>query len=101
MISSLVGDVLMPPLGLLIGGVDFSNLAVTLKAATPETAAVTLGYGKFVQALVDFGIIAVAVFVVVKGINRLRREEPPPPPPAVPREQVLLGEIRDLLKAKR
>jgi large conductance mechanosensitive channel len=102
-VSSLVGDVLMPPLGLMVGGTDFANLAVTLKAATPDGAAVTLGYGKFIQAIVDFVIIAFAVFVVVKGVNRLREEKPaePPPPAEPPREQVLLTEIRDLLKTNR
>ncbi len=74
-VSSLVADVVMPPIGLLIGGVDFSELAITLKAATQETAAVTIGYGKFIQSVVDFLIIAWAIFFVIKGINRLRRRE--------------------------
>ena len=73
-VSSLVADVVMPPLGLLIGGVNFSALAITLKQATADTAAVTLNYGKFIQAVVDFLIVAWAIFLVVKAINRLRRQ---------------------------
>jgi large conductance mechanosensitive channel len=72
-VSSLVGDVIMPPVGLLIGGVNFSELAITLKRATAETAAVTLNYGRFIQSVVDFLIIAWAIFIVVKGINSLFR----------------------------
>lgn len=74
-VSSLVAEVIMPPLGLLIGGVDFTDLAITLKAATDEAAAVTIGYGKFIQSVVDFLIIAWAIFIVVKGVNRLRRPQ--------------------------
>ena len=73
-ISSLVADMIMPPIGLLIGGVEFSALAITLKQAVGEAPAVTLSYGKFVQTLVDFLIVAWAIFLMVKGINRLRRE---------------------------
>lgn len=100
-VSSLVGDVIMPPLGLLIGGVDFSNLAITLKAAAEGAPAVALRYGVFVQAIFDFTIVAFAIFVVVKAINRLKRtkEEAPAPPPAPPRQEILLAEIRDLLKS--
>lgn len=76
-VASLVGDVVMPPVGLLIGGVNFSELAITLKQATAETAAVTLNYGKFIQSVVDFLIVAWAIFIMVKGINSLRRKEAP------------------------
>ena len=102
-VSSLVGDVIMPPIGVLLGGVDFSSLAVTLKQASGETAAVTLGYGKFLTAFVDFLIVAWAVFLLVKGINALKRkkEEAPAAPPAPPEEVKLLTEIRDLLQAGR
>ena len=101
-VSSLVGDVIMPPLGLLIGGVDFSDLAITLKAAEGGAPAVVLAYGKFIQSIVDFLIVAFAIFVGIKAINRLKREEPAPAtPPAPTRDQELLTEIRDLLKAQR
>lgn len=102
-VSSLVGDILMPPIGLLVGGVDFSGIAVTLKPAAGDRPAVVLGVGKFVQTIVDFLIIAAAIFAVVKGVNRLRREEPksPPPPPAPTPTERLLGEIRDLLRQGR
>lgn len=99
-VSSFVSDVLMPPIGLAVGGVDFTRLAVTLKAATEETAAVTLNYGAFIQTVVDFVIIAFAIFMVVKGMNSMQKKEEakPEPPAAPPKEVVLLEEIRDLLK---
>ncbi|HPG42048.1 MAG TPA: large-conductance mechanosensitive channel protein MscL [bacterium] len=102
-VSSFVADVLMPPLGLLIGGVDFSNLAVTLKQAVGDTPAVVLGYGKFIQTIVDFIIIAFAIFLVIKGMNSLNRkkEEAPAAPAAPPKQEVLLTEIRDLLKERK
>ena len=101
-IASFVADILMPPLGLLIGGVDFSELVIVLKEASGEVAAVTINYGKFVQSLVDFLIIAVAIFMVVKGMNSLRRkkESPPAAAPIVTKEESLLAEIRDILKSK-
>ena len=101
-VSSFVGDVIMPPLGLLIGGVDFTDLAITLKEATEGAAAVTLNYGKFVQTVFDFLIVAFAIFIAIKAMNRLKRkeEEKPAAPPAPSREEVLLAEIRDLLKQK-
>jgi large conductance mechanosensitive channel len=76
-VSSLVADVIMPPVGLLIGGVNFSELAITMKQATAETAAVTLNYGKFIQSVFDFLIVAWAIFIMVKGINSLRKNEAP------------------------
>jgi large conductance mechanosensitive channel len=102
-VSSLVADVLMPPLGLLIGGVNFSDLKVILKAATETAPAVTWNYGNFFQTVFDFLIVAFAVFMVIKGINSAKRKEEaapatPPPPPAPTKEEVLLSEIRDLLK---
>jgi large conductance mechanosensitive channel len=74
-VTSIVNDVIMPPIGLLLGGVDFSDLAITLKAAVGDTAAVTLNYGKFIQTVVDFLIVGWAVFLLVKGLNALRRKQ--------------------------
>jgi len=102
-VSSFVNDVLMPPLGVLLGGVDFTDLSVTLKEASGEVAAVTLNYGSFVQTVVDFIIIAFAIFMVIKAMNTLKKKEeaaPPPPPPEPSAEEKLLTEIRDLLKQK-
>ncbi len=73
-VSSLVSDVIMPPVGVLTGGVDFSNLVITLKEASNATAAVTLNYGVFLNAVIDFAIVAFAIFMVVKGMNNLRRK---------------------------
>jgi len=102
-VSSFVADIIMPPLGLLIGNVDFSDLAVTLQEATADAPAVTLSYGVFIQAIVDFLIIALAIFFVVKGMNKLQKAkaEAPAPPPAPTAEEKLLTEIRDLLAAKQ
>jgi large conductance mechanosensitive channel len=99
-VSSFVADIVMPPLGLLIGGVNFSDLALTLKPASGAAPAVVWAYGKFLQAVFDFTIIAFVIFLAVKGINRLKREDAAAPaaPPAPPRQEVLLEEIRDLLK---
>ena len=101
-VSSFVGDVIMPPIGVLLGGVDFSDLALTLKDATGDVPAVVIGYGNFVQTLIDFTIIAFAIFIAVKAINSLKRkeEEAPAAPPKPTPEEVLLTEIRDLLKQK-
>ena len=102
-VSSLVGDVIMPPLGMIIGGVDFTDLAITLKAAEGEAPAVLLAYGKFIQTIIDFTIIAFAIFIGIKAINKLKREEEAAPaaPPAPTKDQELLTEIRDLLKAQQ
>ncbi len=99
-VSSFVKDVVMPPIGMLIGGVDFSDLAITLKEAAGEAPAVVIAYGAFIQTLVDFIIIAFAIFMAVKAMNSLKKkeEEKPAPPPAPSKEEVLLTEIRDLLK---
>ncbi len=103
-VSSFVADVVMPPIGLLVGGVDFTDLAITLKEAVGEAPAVVLGYGKFIQNVVDFTIVAFAIFMVIKGINSLKRKEEAAPAPAAPpppsKEEVLLAEIRDRLNNK-
>ena len=102
-ISSLVADVFMPPIGILVGGVDFTDLAITLKEATGDAPAVTINYGNFIQTLVDFTIIAFAIFMAVKFINRLKRKEAAAPAviPEPSREELLLTEIRDLLKERK
>lgn len=102
-VSSFVGDVVMPPLGLLIGGVDFTELAVILKAPMAGAAAVAVKYGRFIQTVFDFVIIAFAIFLVIKGINTLKKkEEAAPAKPAAPsKEEALLTEIRDLLRKSR
>ncbi|AZO84671.1 large-conductance mechanosensitive channel [Stutzerimonas stutzeri] len=101
-VTSFVGDLVMPPIGMLIGGVDFSDLVITLKAAEGATPPVVLAYGKFIQTIIDFIIVALAIFVGVKAINRLKREEAVAPslPPVPTKEEELLGEIRDLLKVQ-
>ena len=108
-IASLVSDILMPPIGLLLGGLNFTDMQFIMKEAVTdpvtgkEAAAVALKYGNFIQALVDFTIIAFSVFMMLKGIISLKKEkaaEPaaPPAPPAPTKDQELLTEIRDLLK---
>ena len=109
-VNSLVNDVIMPPLGLLIGGLDFSDFFITLKGAgdyatlaeAQAAGAVTLNYGLFINNIVQFLIVAFAIFMVIKQINRLKREEAkaPVPPPEPPKQEILLEEIRDILKAK-
>ena len=98
-ISSLVADVLMPPIGILLGGVDFSNLGLTLKDAVGKNPAVVLKYGQFIQSIVDFTIIAFAIFMMVKGINSMKKQEEKKEA-APKKEEVLLTEIRDLLREK-
>jgi large conductance mechanosensitive channel len=108
-VSSFVGDVLMPPLGLLLGGMNFANLFVPLSGGTYETLAAakeagapTLNYGIFIQTIIDFLIVAFAIFLVVKAMNAAKRkeEEKPAAPPAPSAQEKLLAEIRDLLKAR-
>jgi len=101
-VGSLVNDVIMPPIGVLVGGVEFGDLSVTLKQAMGEVPAVTLNYGQFIQTMVDFTIVAAAVFFAVKVVTRLQKQQAaaPPPPPAPGREEQLLMEIRDLLKER-
>ncbi|MBM4247070.1 MAG: large-conductance mechanosensitive channel protein MscL [Deltaproteobacteria bacterium] len=98
-VTSLVNDVIMPPIGLLLGGVDFSYLSATLREKTDVAPAVVLKYGVFINTIVDFLIVALAIFALVKGLNSMRRtkDEPPAAPPAPTREEVLLTEIRDAL----
>jgi len=94
-VSSLVNDIIMPVAGIIIGGIDFRSLSVVIGTAT-------LNYGNFIQAVVNFFIIALVVFLLIKAINRFRRpkKEEPAPAPVMPREEVLLTEIRDLLKER-
>jgi large conductance mechanosensitive channel len=101
-VASMVGDVIMPPLGLIIGNINFSDLAVHI-GTDPKGKDVLLKYGAFIQTIVEFLIIALVIFMIIKGINRLKRPPPPPPPAAAPpptRTEQLLQEIRDQL-AKR
>ena len=110
-VSSLVTDVIMPPIGLLIGGVNFTDLKWEMKPAeivngVEKAAAVTLNYGNFLQVTFDFIIVAFAIFLFIKGMNRLNKKKEeipatPPPPPAPSKEELLLAEIRDLLKDKK
>jgi large conductance mechanosensitive channel len=99
-VSSFVNDVLMPPIGMMMGGVDFSELAVVLKEASGEAAAVTINYGSFIQTVLDFMIIAFAIFMVVRAMNNMKKkeEEAPAEPPKPSAEVELLTEIRDSLK---
>ncbi|MBI4205967.1 MAG: large conductance mechanosensitive channel protein MscL [Betaproteobacteria bacterium] len=111
-VESLVKDVIMPPIGVLLGKVDFSNLFFVLREgkgagpyltveAAQKAGAVTFNYGMFINTVISFVIVAFAVFLLIRAINRLRRKEeekPPAPPPAPPEEVVLLREIRDALK---
>ena len=112
-IKSLVADVIMPPIGLALGGVDFANLFSVLQAGSPagpyatlaaaqEAGAVTVNWGVFVNTLISFLIVAFAVFMIVRNFNKMRaeEEEKPEAPPEPPKEEVLLTEIRDLLKAR-
>ena len=101
-VTSFVGDVVTPPLGYLIGGVDFTQLAITLPALQEGKEAVTVRYGAFLQTMFDFIIVAFAIFLAVKAINRMKRKEEvaPSAPPPPTKEEVLLTEIRDLLKSK-
>jgi large conductance mechanosensitive channel len=106
-VSSLVADVIMPPIGVILGGVDFSDLAVTIKEASKNAAgvdvpAVVISYGKFIQTLIDFTIIAAAIFLIIKVLYSFKKkaEDAPAAPPAPSNEEILLTEIRDLLKNK-
>ncbi|RIJ49789.1 large-conductance mechanosensitive channel protein MscL [Maribellus luteus] len=114
-ITSFVNDVLMPPIGLLLGNTDFSNLRVVIKEGSeavmngeqivsPAVAEVAIKYGAFVNTVLDFLIVAFSIFLVVKAFNKMKKKEaaaPPPAPPAPSKEEVLLTEIRDILKEKK
>src|ERR1700722_2029751 len=95
-VNSLVADIIMPPIGLAIGGVNFSDLAVQI-GTNPKGAPVLFKYGMFIQTILEFVIIALALFVLIKGINRLKRPSPAAPPPPPTKTEVLLQEIRDQL----
>lgn len=99
-IASMVSDVIMPPLGLVIGGVNFTELKIILKEAVGGNPAVTLNYGNFLQVVFDFLIVAFVVFMMIKAMNSARKKQAvaPPLPPAPSNEEILLTEIRDLLK---
>ncbi len=99
-ISSLVADVIMPPIGMLLGGVNFNELVITLQHATPDAAAVTINYGTFVQAVLDFLIIALAIFSAIRMLSKLHKKAADAPAPPT-QDQQLLAEIRDLLKQKK
>lgn len=99
-VSSIVSDIIMPPLGLIIGGVNFSDLKLVMKAATGTNPAVPWNYGNFLQVTFDFLIVAFAVFLLIKAMNATRKKEEAEPltPPVASKEEILLTEIRDLLK---
>lgn len=99
-VSSLVSDVIMPPIGVLVGGVDFKDLSFVLQEASEGVAEVTISYGNFIQTIFDFLIVAFAIFMVIKGMNSMKKKEEAAPaaPPAPSKEEQLLAEIRDLLK---
>lgn len=103
-VTSLVNDIMMPPLGMLMGGVDFADLFISLNGtdyaslvAATEAGAPVIAYGKFINAVISFLIMALALFFVIKGMNTLKKKEEAAPPPAPPRQEVLLEEIRNLL----
>jgi len=105
-VASYTNDILMPPIGLALGGMDFSSLSIQLKEAVGDAKAVTINYGVFINTVIDFLIIAFAIFLVVKGMNsamaaaKKKEAAAPPAPPAPSKEEVLLTEIRDALRAR-
>jgi large conductance mechanosensitive channel len=106
-VTSIVNDIIMPPIGLLLGKVNFSSLFINLSgddyaslAAAEAASAPVIRYGAFINTLLDFVIVAFAIFLLVRAINRMKKAEPPAPPPGPSAEEKLLGEIRDLLKAR-
>ena len=102
-VTSFVNDIIMPPIGVLLGGVNFADLKILLKDAVGEVPAVTLNYGAWINTLIDFVIVALVIFLVIKALNSLKKKEveAPAPPPAPTKEEILLTEIRDLLKEKK
>ncbi len=101
-VTSLVNDVIMPPIGVMMGGVDFSDLSFVIQEAVGDKPAVTLNWGNFVQTFINFIIIAFSIFLVVKGMNKMKKkeEEAPADPPEPSKEEVLLTQIRDALQNK-
>lgn len=101
-VSSLVADVIMPPIGLLVGGLNFTDITFILKGAVGDKPAVTLNIGNFIQVIFDFIIVAFAIFIMIKGMNRLRKKEETKPAlaPEPTAQEKLLSEIRDILKKK-
>ena len=104
-VTSFVNDIIMPPIGLLMGGVNFSDLKIVMKAAEGDVAAVTLNYGAWINTVIDFVIVALVIFLVIKALNSMKKKEAlpdpiPAPPPAPSNEEILLAEIRDLLAKK-
>lgn len=101
-VGSFVNDILMPPIGVLLGGLDFKDLKYVMVDAVGEKAAVTINYGMFIQTVIDFVIIAFAIFMMIKAISLAKKKEveAPSAPPVIPPEEILLTEIRDLLKAQ-
>jgi large conductance mechanosensitive channel len=106
-VNSLVNDIIMPPIGLLLGGIDFSNFFVTLKGtpqdtlkATQDSGAVVIAYGQFINSVIKFVIVAAAVFLLIKQVNRFIRKKEAAPPPPPPAEVELLTQIRDILKSR-
>ncbi len=102
-VSSFVNDILMPPLGVLLGGLDFKDLKYIMVEAVDKKAAVSINYGMFIQTVIDFLIIAIAIFMMIKAMTMAKKKEveEPAAPPAIPANEVLLAEIRDLLKEKK
>lgn len=101
-VSALVSGVIMPPIGVLLGGVNFADLVYVVKEAVGDAPAVVITYGAFIQTVIDFTIIAFAIFMLIRGINSLKKKEEAAPkaPPAPSAQELLLTEIRDLLKVK-
>ncbi|MEG1612476.1 MAG: large-conductance mechanosensitive channel protein MscL [Alistipes sp.] len=100
-VSSIVNDIIMPIIGIFIGGINFSSLKFVIKPASPGITELSINYGNFIQSVVDFTIIAFCIFIFVKMINKMRKKDDTPPvPPAPTKEEILLTEIRDLLSKK-
>jgi large conductance mechanosensitive channel len=99
-VTSFVSDIVMPPIGLLVGGINFTNLNIVIKTATDTSPAVTINYGNFIQVVFDFLIVAIVVFMAIKAMNSAKRKKEiaPSAPPAPTKQEELLAEIRDLLK---
>ena len=102
-VSSFVADVIMPPIGVLLGRVDFTSLSIVIQKASGDSPAVVIRYGSFIQTVIDFLIIAFVIFIAIKAINRLKKkeEDAPKPPPVPTVQEELLREIRDLLKTQQ